>query len=346
MSSRDHIINLLKELMEIQSTSEEEYEIGVFLEKYLQSLEYTVERVPISQGSSRHNVYAYLGPERRARTCLTSHMDTVPPYIPFRMVDDVIYGRGACDDKGPLVAQIQAVEELRAEGIVQPGDASLLFVVGEEKGGPGMIAASNDLKLEWEAVIFGEPTEGKLAVGHKGHAIFDLVAEGIPAHSGYPERGHSANMAMIAALNELGAVQFPKSDLLGQSTFHVSMISGGVGYNILSPKCTATIAVRVADDLPRVDELVQEVVARHPRVTVTKRFDYPNTLLDHDVLGLETMAVSFGTDVPRLKGNHKKYLYGPGSILVAHGKNEQITVSELLEGVQVYKRLVRHALGK
>jgi aspartate aminotransferase len=282
MSSREKIISLLKELMDIQSTSEEEYDIGVFLEKYLQSLKYSVERVPISEGSSRHNVYAYLGPERKARTCLSSHMDTVPPYIAFRMEGDVIYGRGACDDKGPLVAQIQAVEEVRA----------------------------------------------------------------VPAHSGYPERGQSANMAMIAALHELGAVRFPESDLLGPSTFHVGMISGGVGYNILSPQCTATIAVRVADNLPRVDELVQEVVARHPRVTATKRFDYPNTLLDHDVPGLETTAVSFGTDVPRLKGNHKKYLYGPGSILVAHGKDEQITVPELLEAVQVYKRLVRQALGK
>lgn len=176
-NARHPSIGLLESLINIDSTSERELEVGIFLEKSLRELGYTVERIAIAPGSSRHNVYAYLGEQRKTRVLLSSHMDTVPPHIPFSIDGDVIRGRGACDDFGPLVAQLYAVEELRAEGKLKAGDISFLFVVGEEKGGPGMLAA-NDMGLTWEAAIFGEPTEGKLGKGHKGNLVFELAAQG------------------------------------------------------------------------------------------------------------------------------------------------------------------------
>jgi aspartate aminotransferase len=337
------VVTLLGQLMQIPSISNDEHDIGLFLEQHLQGLGYTVERIPISPDSRRCNVYAYLGASRKTRICLTSHMDTVPPHIPMRLTPNTIYGRGSCDDKGPLAAQIIALEELRVEGRVQPGDVSLLFVVGEEKGGPGMIAA-NSMNLSWEAVVFGEPTEGKLAVGHKGHFVFELTSEGVPAHSGYPQRGRSAISVMTAVVTALERTRYPSSDTIGPSTFHCGQIIGGVGYNILAAQCTALCAVRVASDLPGIERLVEAVVSEHEYVRLDKKFMYPELYLDHDVPGMGTMPVAFGTDAPRLKGEHKKYLYGPGSILVAHGDNERIEIGELIESVQVYKRIVEHCL--
>ena len=176
----DHpVVDLLKSLMSIVSTSELEHSIGVFLEQHLQTLGYTVERIPIAPGSDRHNVYAYLGSSRETRVLLTAHMDTVPPHIPLTIDGDLIRGRGSVDDLGPLAAQITAMEELRREGKVRgEGDVGLLFVVGEENGGHGMIAA-NDMGLTWESGIFAEPTESKLAKGHKGQYAFEVVAQGI-----------------------------------------------------------------------------------------------------------------------------------------------------------------------
>ena len=177
---KDHpVVGLLESLMSIVSTTELEYDIGLWLEAYLQKLGYTVERIPIREGSSRHNIFAYLGRTRENRLLITAHIDTVPPHIPFRRDGDVIWGRGSSDDLGPLAAQIIAVEELRKEGKLSPeGDFSFLFVVGEENGGPGMIAA-NDMNLSWEACIFAEPTESKLAKGHKGQVAFTLTAGGV-----------------------------------------------------------------------------------------------------------------------------------------------------------------------
>ncbi|KAF4125408.1 aspartate aminotransferase, cytoplasmic [Geosmithia morbida] len=325
------VVKLLTQLMGIPSVSEQENKIGVWTAKYLEALGYSVEMIPISEGSDRLNVYAYLGEKRESRVMLTSHMDTVPPHIPMCIKDGIIYGRGACDDKGPMAAQIAALEELRAEKAIKDGDVSLLFVVGEEKGGPGMLAANN-MNLAWEAIIFGEPTEGKLATGHKGHYVFELFARGVACHSGYPGKGKSATGILVSLLAELQTLQLPTSELLGPTTFHCGKISGGVAYNVMAADAYAQCGIRVATDMAGIKKTVAEVVGKYPDVELRDSFAYPEVLLDS-----EFEAVSYGTDVPRLRGDHKKFLYGPGSILHAHGENEQVKVADLLESVNIIR---------
>ncbi|KAK2760465.1 hypothetical protein CKAH01_16508 [Colletotrichum kahawae] len=339
------VVELLSQLMSVESTSDEELEVGIFLEEYMKGLGYTVERIAIAPGSTRHNVYAYLGAKREARILLTSHMDTVPPHIPLSIDLDagIVRGRGACDDKGPLAAQVMAVEDLRKEGKIKDGDISFLFVVGEEKGGPGMIAA-NDMGLTWEAGIFGEPTEGKLGKGHKGHVVFELTATGKACHSGYPHLGSNAISLLIKAMSKLETSDWPVSDLLGPSTFNMGKIEGGAGYNVVAAEAKALCAVLIAADLPQIKKQIASVVQEFPGVEVDFKFEYPETLLDFDFEGFESAAVSYGTDVPRLKGSHKKVLYGPGTILVAHGKDEHVRIDELLESVDGYKKLVLNFL--
>ncbi|KXH25695.1 hypothetical protein CSAL01_03668 [Colletotrichum salicis] len=339
-------VDLLKSLMSIVSTSELEESIGVFLEQRLHSLGYTVERIPISPNSSRHNVYAYLGSSRKTRVLLTAHMDTVPPHIPLTIDGDIIRGRGSSDDLGPLAAQILATEELRKEGKVQKeGDIALLFVVGEENGGHGMIAA-NDMGLKWESGIFAEPTEGKLAKGHKGQVAFEVIANGIACHSGYPHLGKSATSALLAVLNDLSAATWPESELLGPSTFNIGIIEGGEKHNIVAPSAKALCEVRMVSDLPGIKTKVAEIVSRHPDMELKFVFEYPEALLQWEIDGFEAAPVAFGTDVPRLKAEYcdNRVLYGPGSILVAHGPDEFIRVPELIESIEGYKKLVLHFL--
>ncbi|KAH7322458.1 pyridoxal phosphate-dependent transferase [Stachybotrys elegans] len=292
------VIELLKQLMEIPSISEEEQEIAKFLAQYLESLGYTAELVPVAPGSTRCNVYAYFGKSRQARTLLTSHMDTVPPHIPLSIKGDIIFGRGACDDKAPLAAQIIALEELRSEGAVKEGDVSLLFVVGEEKGGVGMLAA-NDMNLSWEGVIFGEPTEGKMATGHKGHFVFELFAKGIACHSGYPEKGQSATSVLISLLDQLKSLELPGSEVLGPSTFHCGKIEGGVAYNVLAAEASALCAIRVAADLPSIEKKVEGLVSQSPDISLKKSFAYSETLLDHIVEGKMPASLADCEALPR-----------------------------------------------
>ncbi|KAI1754029.1 Zn-dependent exopeptidase [Xylaria castorea] len=340
------VVNLLKSLMSIVSTSELEHSIGVFLEQHLQSLGYTVERIPIAPGSTRHNVYAYLGSARKTRVLLTAHMDTVPPHIPLTVDGDIIRGRGSSDDLGPLAAQIIAAEELRKEEKIRAeGDVGLLFVVGEENGGHGMIAA-NDMGVTWESGIFAEPTESKLAKGHKGQVAFEVIARGVACHSGYPHLGKSATSTLLAVLNELSATSWPKSDLLGPSTFNIGTLEGGEKHNIVAPSAKALCEVRMVSDLPGIKVKLAEIISRYPDVELNFVFEYPEALLDWEIEGFDAAPVAFGTDVPRLKDElcNKRVLYGPGSILVAHGPDEYIRVPELIESISGYKRLVLHFL--
>ena len=165
------------------------------------------------------------------------------------------------------------------------------------------------------------------------------------SHSGYPHLGKSATQLLINGLNDLTAAQWPESELLGPSTLNIGKIEGGTGYNILAASAKALCSLRVATDLPGIKRRITEVVAPHePDVEVRFLFEYPEMLLEWDFDGLEAAPMSYGTDVPRLKGDHRKVLYGPGSILVAHGKDECIRISEIMESIKVNKRLITELL--
>jgi acetylornithine deacetylase len=204
---------------------------------------------------------AYIGQERQTRILVTSHIDTVPPFIPYELRGDQVWGRGSADAKGSVAAQIFAVERLRDAGKIVEGDVALLFVVGEEKDGHGMKAA-NDLGLAWESVIFGEPTELKLATGHKGGLAFTLSANGKAGHSGYPELGRSAIEILVRGLSALHQLELPGSERFGNTTLNVGQIEGGVAPNVIAQNASATVLVRVAsDDLDEIKTRIEKAVS-------------------------------------------------------------------------------------
>lgn len=250
------------------------------------------------------------------------------------------------DAKACVAAQIIAAEELLASSKIQPGDLSLLFVVGEETEGDGMIHA-NQLGLSWDAVIFGEPTEGTLPKGHKGVLNMHLTATGKAAHSGYPELGESAIDKLLNSLQELRQLDLPSNDRFGKTTMNIGCINGGVAPNVIPFSAEADIMFRVAgatmDDLKGLLEGALERCGSLCTFTYAPDACEP-VQIEYDVPGFETMVVSYGTDIPNLKGNHKNYLYGPGCIHVAHTEDEKLKVADLVASVAAYKTLALHEL--
>ncbi|PMD30337.1 hypothetical protein L207DRAFT_473720, partial [Hyaloscypha variabilis F] len=207
--------------------------------------------------------------------------------------------------------------------------------------------AVNALALSWEAVIFGEPTELKLARGHKGGLGFNVTARGKAGHSGYPELGRNAIDILVQGLAKLQSIELPGSKEFGATTLNVGTIRGGVAANVIAQDAFATVSVRLAvDNSTRIRQIIEQVVLEaSPWLEVDfSSYAIGPVQIDHDIEGFETIVVSYGTDIPSLKGNHKKYLYGPGSILVAHSDHEALNVSDLLEAVSGYQILVREAL--
>ncbi|CAD6448063.1 13747cb1-88fd-49ba-977e-08297f012149 [Sclerotinia trifoliorum] len=346
------LLKLHKSLVEIESTSGNEHDAGAFLISYLKKQNLTVEIQDVdfvessSSEKKRQNVLAYIGDRRRTRTLVTSHIDTVPPYWPYERRGDEIWGRGSVDAKASIAAQITAYQDLISAGKIGEGDVALLFVVGEETYGAGM-GQANELGLSWETVIFGEPTELKLAAGHKGIMSIHLTAKGKAGHSGYPSLGRNANSMLIPALYELGRMNLPWSEKYGNTTLNIGRVEGGVAANVIAEDAMAKIAIRIAAGTPQeIQKLVLDVIEKTGQdLKVEFTQGYGPVHCDIDVEGFDTITVNYGTDVPNLKGDHKRYLYGPGDILVAHSDHEHLKISDLEEAVKGYKKLIEHSLA-
>ncbi|KAL0939921.1 C6 zinc finger domain-containing protein [Colletotrichum truncatum] len=344
-SYTEALISLHKTLVEVDSTTKSEAPGTEALKTYLET-KFTVELQAVE--GDRKNVYAYPGNSRNSRVLLTSHIDTVPPYIPYSRNGEEIRGRGTADAKGSVAAQIIAVEELLESGDIKDGDVSLLFVVGEESGGQGMQTANN-LNVTWEAVIFGEPTENKLVRAHKGVLGLNVTASGIAGHSGYPEQGRNAIDLLVRSLGAIIDVDLPSSEQFGNTTLNVGVIEGGIASNVIPENATARTSIRVAvEDVDSVKSIISQAAyaATPEHVSLSFNAGAKPVSLDYDIDGFNTTVVNYFTDVPNLKGTHKRYLYGPGTILVAHSNDEHITVSDLETAVEGYKTLILESLKK
>ncbi|KAF2456654.1 hypothetical protein BDY21DRAFT_321835 [Lineolata rhizophorae] len=352
----DPLLWLHRKLIEIESISGDEYSIGTWLASFLRSKNFTVERQEVEP--RRFNVFAYMGDEDNSKTLVTSHIDTVPPYLPYELRSNhtEIWGRGSVDAKACVAAQITAVLKLlrhcSSDDEVPSDSISMLFVVGEETAGDGMRHFSTQKTREYKAVVFGEPTEGKLAAGHKGILGMTIKVKGRAAHSGYPWLGVSANDVLVRATGELMKLRgrLPQSEKYGETTLNVGRIDGGVAANVVAEQAEAMFAVRIAAETPAV---IKSMILEALNETATEAEEaggefavefsgnaYAPVDIDHDIPGFDIITVNYGTDVPNLTGNHKRYLYGPGSILVAHSDHEHLAVEELERAVDDYQRII------
>ena len=349
------LFQLHRQLVQIESVTGHEHDLAAFLDRYLsdQGLYTEAWRVPSDNpinNKTRYNIYAFPSHSRDKPILMTSHIDTVPPFYNYSIHSDgSIWGRGVVDDKACVAAQIIALLQLLSSGTKAGEDTALLFVVGEETGGDGMRAA-NDMGFitPWETVIFGEPTELRLASGHKGLLGFTLHAKGKGGHSGYPELGKNANLMLIRALTALTDLQLPSSDKYGNSTLNIGKMEGGVAANVIAENASAKIGVRLAGGTATEAKALIMATVHSIDKTIEVEWmseGYGPVHIDSDVDGFETIIVNYGTDIPNLEGDHKRYLYGPGSILVAHSDHEALFPDDLSEAVVGYKRLVKAAWG-
>ena len=328
------MIKLLQQLIDIPSISGEERDVGDFLFSFLTENGYETTKQPVSNNSV--NILALT--DERPRVILCSHMDTVAPFLPFRREGDVIFGRGACDAKGQIVAMIAAADKLRAEGINEFG---LLLVVGEESTSGGAKKAVK-LDIDSEFVVVGEPTDNKLAVGQKGVLVFKLTAKGTGGHSSLPELGESAVHKLISVLDVWLKLDWCKDELLGQSLINIGEFNGGVGMNVLAPEAEANGIFRVATSLSDIHKQIAATLPSDVKLTIPSESE-PQRMIK--LPGFKTQIVGFGTDAAHLRPLGDIVLYGPGSITVAHRDNEQITVSELEQAVEDYVLIVTYLLS-
>ena len=330
---------LTRALIDIDSVTPNEYQVGEYLLGYLSDLadRYGGEVERLGVAPQRFNVFARWGDPV---VTLSTHMDTVPPFVSSREDNENIWGRGACDAKGIVAAMIAAAASLLKTGIRNFG---LLFVVGEERGSAGAIAAAQTPRGS-RYVINGEPTENRLALASKGSLRFEIMARGKLAHSAYPELGHSAIHALLDVLQDIRSIPLPNDPLLGPSTLNIGTICGGRAPNVVADEARAEIMFRTIGDASPIREAVCAAVAGRAEA---REVSHTSALQLSSFDGLPTTVVAFATDIPALGGQWgKPFLIGPGSIHVAHTADEHIAKKSIVEAVDIYARMVKQLLAE
>ncbi len=316
-------VALARTLVDIDSTTGREGDAGRWLSAFLRDQGFSVVEQPVA--ADRFNVFASIEPPS---VVLSTHFDCVPPFVPSRLESDRLYGRGACDAKGILAAQVAAVDALKRQGETRVG---LLFLVGEERGSDGARAANAHANGS-RFLVDGEPTDNRLGLATRGVLRLRLRASGRAAHSAFPDLGESAIDKLVDALVELRSIDLPSDPVLGRTHYTVGLIGGGVAPNVVPPSAEAEVTFRTVADGAGVRRAIQAI---ERRVDVEHLLEVPPARLA-TVPGFETAVFPYTTDIPFLNGWGRPLLFGPGSIHVAHTADEFVPIAELRAAVQHY----------
>lgn len=325
---------LTRKLVDIESISENEAAVGHFLSSHLAERGFQVEKmaVPRAGGGERFNVYSGVSGDP-PDVVLSTHIDTVPPFFPSREDETHIYGRGSCDAKGIVAAQVCAAERLRGLGV----RVGLLFLAGEERGSHGAKIANMQPKGS-RFLINGEPTDNRLALASKGVINAVVRARGKMAHSAYPELGDSAIHKLIPALDRILRIHLPSNPEVGPSTLNIGMIEGGYAPNVIADEASATILIRLVGPSGAIRAALQEAAGEDAEVEVTLEIPFQKL---KRIEGLPTMIAAFTTDIPALTNWGEPLLLGPGSIHVAHTPQERLSKQEQREAIELYVQVAR-----
>jgi acetylornithine deacetylase len=325
-------IALTRQLVDIESVTYNEGAVGEYLDTFLRERGFAVERTAVSQppnsrySGPRFNLYA--GNGERPDVVLSTHMDTVPPFYPSSEDDLYLYGRGSCDAKGIIAAQVATAERLREAGV----KAGLLFVVGEERDSAGAKEANLHPKGS-RFLINGEPTDNRLALASKGVLRVEVKARGVMAHSAYPELGDSAVHKLVQVLDRLRTLSLPSVEGVGPSTLNIGVIEGGRAPNVIADAASAQVLIRLVGPSDETRKALEEAAAGLAEMEYVLEIPFVRM---RKIDGLDTMVAAFTTDIPALDQWGEPLLLGPGSIHVAHTPFEKIAKRELLEAVDLY----------
>ena len=324
---------LTRQLVDIESTTGNEGAVVAFLATYLSAAGLTVERMPVASG--RFNLFAHWPETPSPAIVFSTHTDCVPPFIASSEDATRIFGRGSCDAKGIIAAQVASVLRLHGEGIA----AGLLFVAGEERDSLGAAIANQNPRGS-RFLVNGEPTGNRIALASKGALRVEIVAHGKAAHSAYPELGESAIDKLLDALQPLRSMSLPSNPEIGATTMNIGIIEGGHATNVISDFAKAQLLYRLVGPSQPLREQIVAAVAGLAQVEFVLDIPY---MRFRTIPGIPTMTASFTTDIPALSNWGEPVLLGPGDIIVAHTEREYLEKRELLDAIDRYL-LIAHEL--
>ncbi|MDO6491808.1 MULTISPECIES: M20 family metallo-hydrolase [unclassified Cellulophaga] len=339
-------IDLLKELISIQSFSSEEDKTADAIENWFTSF-----NIPFTRDNN--NVYAKnkYWDNSKPTLLLNSHHDTVKPNSaytkdPFNphIEDGKLYGLGSNDAGGCLVSLLATfVHYYNAENL----NHNILMVASmeEESAGPNSLRGLLPKLPKIDVAIVGEPTLMQLAIAEKGLVVFDAEVKGTPSHAAHPNNDNSIYNT-IKVLEWFKNYTFSKvSDVLGEVKLTVTQINAGKQHNVVPAKVDLVIDVRVNDKYTNKE--VAEMLQKEAPCKITPRslklnssaIDISHPLVQSGIaLGRETYGSPTLSDQAALTCQSLKL--GPGDSTRSHSADEFIYVNEIEEGIDLYIKIL------
>ena len=238
-----NVFELTRALVDIDSVTPNEEQVGVYLFDYLSRAGGANRRTRRAHGSRAASLQRPRHWDQPVVT-LSTHMDTVPPFFASREDDEFIWGRGACDTKGIIASMIFAVEALLAEGVrgSRCCSSSARSATARAPWRRPRQSARQPLSDQWRA--HREQAGAGIARARCG---MRSSARGRMAHSAYPHLGESAIEKLLDALERVRRMQLPHDPLLGASTLNIGTIQGGRAPNVIPDHAKAEIFFRLVD---------------------------------------------------------------------------------------------------
>lgn len=377
---RERKIQILKDIVNIDSTNGHEEQVANYLQKLF--AEYGIESEKVQYDVDRASLVSEIGSNDGKVLAFSGHMDVVDAgdvskwkFPPFEAAEHEgkIYGRGATDMKSGLAAMVIAMIELHEEKQKLNGKIRLLATVGEEVGELGAEQLTQKgYADDLDGLIIGEPSGHRIVYAHKGSINYTVKSTGKNAHSSMPEFGVNAIDNLLLFYNEVE--KFVKSidatnEILGDFIHNVTVIDGGNQVNSIPEKAQLLGNIR---SIPEMDnETVKQVLVKiinklnkQENVKLELIFDYDkqpvfsdkNSDLVHiaksvasDIVKEEIplLGISGTTDAAEFTKAKKEFpviIFGPGNE-TPHQVNENVSIENYLEMVDVYKRIATEFLS-
>jgi len=353
----DYSVSLLTRMLEIYSPSGKEEEISNFLAKEMEDIGFRVRKDKIG------NVIGEIG-QGKPVILLCGHMDTVEGYIPVRVENSKLYGRGAVDAKAPLAAMIVAASTFLKEDF--PGKILVVGVVDEEGSGRGIKHFIKE-GIQPDYAIFGEPSGiGKIVFGYKGILNIKITCETPSGHSAAPWLFDNAIEKAMEIWRQIQKLHLREEKLKSRfysTTSCLTKINGGNASSMIPSKCDIYVQLRIPPQFTPeqvfngVKRKIKRYKATNPKVSVKMKMEGVANGFEADRRSVLVRALAWairkttlnyasfsrktGTGDMNVLGNALKIpvvTYGPGDSRLDHTPNEHIDLKEYLVSIKVYRK--------
>ncbi|MDK6234001.1 M20 family metallopeptidase [Aerococcus sanguinicola] len=374
----EEALKLLQKLIQVNTVEGQEGQALARLIPYLEKLGFDCQTSSYAPGRDQL-VASWSSGQPGPRLGLTGHLDVVPSgqeeawtYPPFagQIKDGKIYGRGASDMKGGLVALVAAASQLIQAGSIEAGSLHFIITADEESGGKGAEAlAQADLVPEVDALICAEPTDSTICTGHRGGLSLKFESFGQAGHAATTSPDQNAlspllDLALAIRQDFQDQAAELNHPILGQPSLQISCLHAGHKANLVPDSAWMSLDRRTLPQedhgqiLTNYQKMVDQVSADrpYPKIQLSVIANMPALATDPSARLIQASQAAYkqtfnkeaqlapffgGTDCVAIASQNpglEVVIFGPGK--TQHQVDEHLDLADFDQAIHFFVELI------